>query len=312
MGESSKQRKWQREEVVVLVTEYFRTKNLTSEEIVDSQKKISSFLRHREEIITGLPVSDVFRDYAGIHMQSGRIRCLDPETKYCGMQGTRLQTEIVQEYLEDPKKLIAEAEVILNDMGNKTIDYYDSNADVYFRTTVDANMAPICDKFLKFVKPEGTIVDVGTGSGRDLKYFLDRGYSAEGIDLSQELFKRAAIYSGGKIACVDIRDWRPSKKYDGVWANASLLHLPLNEIEKFILRLSDILEIGGVAYISMKSGIANGYDDKGRYFSDFTEDKVQQILSKSTALRLIECWRTKDELCRENFEWLNFIISNNQ
>lgn len=112
MGESSKQRKWQREEVVVLVTEYFRTKNLTSEEIVDSQKKISFFLRHREEIITGLLVSDVFRDYAGIHMQSGRIRCLDPETKYCGMQGTKLQTEIVKEYLEDPKKLIAEAEVI--------------------------------------------------------------------------------------------------------------------------------------------------------------------------------------------------------
>ena len=112
MGESSKQRKWQREEVVILVTEYFRTKNLSSEEIVDAQKKISSFLRHREEIITGMPVSEVFRDYAGIRMQSGRIRCLDPETKYCGMQGTKLQAEIVQEYLADPEKLISEAEVI--------------------------------------------------------------------------------------------------------------------------------------------------------------------------------------------------------
>ena len=112
MGESSKQRKWQREEVVILVTEYFRTKNLSPEEIADSQKKISSFLRHREEIITGMPVSEVFRDYAGIHMQSGRIRCLDPETKYCGMQGTKLQVKIVQEYLADPEKLISEAEVI--------------------------------------------------------------------------------------------------------------------------------------------------------------------------------------------------------
>lgn len=112
MCESSKQRKWQREEVVILVTEYFRTKNLSSKEIEISQKKISSFLRHREEIITGLPVSDVFRDYAGIHMQSGRIRCLDPETKYCGMQGTKLQTQIVQEYLDNPEKLMAEAEVI--------------------------------------------------------------------------------------------------------------------------------------------------------------------------------------------------------
>ena len=194
-------------------------------------------------------------------------------------------------------------------MSNKTIDYYDSNADAYFRTTVDANMAPICDKFLRYVKPAGKILDVGAGSGRDLKYFLDKGYSAEGIDLSQELCKRATAYSGGKVTCADICDWQPSEKYDGVWASASLLHLPVNEIEKFILQLPEILEIGGVAYISMKSGIENGYDYKGRYFSDFTEDKIRQILSKSTALRLIESWRTKDELHREDFEWLNFIIS---
>jgi hypothetical protein len=45
-------------------------------------------------------------------MQSGRIRCLDPETKYYGMQGTKLQKSIVQEYLVDPQKILAEAEQI--------------------------------------------------------------------------------------------------------------------------------------------------------------------------------------------------------
>ncbi len=195
-------------------------------------------------------------------------------------------------------------------MDNTTIDYYNSNAEAYFRATIKANMAPICDRFLKHVKPEGRIADVGAGSGRDLKYFLDRGYVAEGIDLSQELSQKAADYSGGKVMCVDICNWYPAEKYDAVWANASLLHLPQKEIEKFILRLSEILKPYGVAYISMKSGIVDGYDDVGRYFTDFTEEKVQQILSKSTALQLIECWRTKDELNRENFEWINFIIRN--
>ncbi len=117
MSESSKQRKWQREEVVILVTEYFRTKNLSKEEIIESEKKVSTFLRHREEIITGIPISDIFRNYAGIHMQLGRIRCLDPETKYCGMQGTKLQAEIVQEYLVDPKKIVTEAEEIFKRYG---------------------------------------------------------------------------------------------------------------------------------------------------------------------------------------------------
>lgn len=112
MSESKQQRKWVREEVVILVTEYFRTKNLSSEEISKTHQMISDFLRKREEILTGGEVPEIFRDYAGIRMQSGRIRCLDPETHYSGMRGTKLQKQIVQEYLADPQKIIAEAEQI--------------------------------------------------------------------------------------------------------------------------------------------------------------------------------------------------------
>lgn len=112
MAERNQQRKWVREEVVILVTEYFRTKNLSESEIKESQEQISEFLRKREMTLTGDEISDVFRNYAGIHMQSGRIRCLDTETKHSGMQGTKLQKVIVQEYLDNPKALIAEAELI--------------------------------------------------------------------------------------------------------------------------------------------------------------------------------------------------------
>lgn len=112
MAESNQQRKWVREEVIILVVEYFRTKNLSSDEISANHQQISDFLRKREEILTGAPVSEVFRNYAGIHMQSGRIRCLDPETHYSGMQGTKLQKEIVREYLSNPEKIKEEAKKI--------------------------------------------------------------------------------------------------------------------------------------------------------------------------------------------------------
>lgn len=112
MSESHLQKKWVREEVVILITEYFRTKNLSKEEIDKSYHQISKLLRRREEILTGTVVSDVFRNYAGIRMQSGRIRCLDPETKYFGMQATKLQKEVVQEYLVNPQELIREANQI--------------------------------------------------------------------------------------------------------------------------------------------------------------------------------------------------------
>ena len=114
---ASTQKRWDREEVVILVAEYFRTKSMSAEKIEESHRKISDFLKRREEQLTGGPVDDTFRNFAGIRMQSGRIRCLDPETRYSGMQGTKLQTEVVQEYLENPKKLKLEAKAIIKKYG---------------------------------------------------------------------------------------------------------------------------------------------------------------------------------------------------
>lgn len=57
MSESKKQRKWVREEVVILVTEYFKTKNLSAKEISDNHQAISAFFRKREEMLTDLPAA---------------------------------------------------------------------------------------------------------------------------------------------------------------------------------------------------------------------------------------------------------------
>lgn len=119
VGDESKQKRWEREEVVILVTEYFRTKALPQDEINEAHHKISDFLKRREHLISGVEPSETFRNYAGIHMQSSRIRCLDPDTIYSGMQGTKLQKEIVQEYLQDPNKMMAEAEQIYHMYGGR-------------------------------------------------------------------------------------------------------------------------------------------------------------------------------------------------
>lgn len=70
---------------------------------------------------------------------------------------------------------------------NKTIDYYDENAQEYCRLTVGVDMSALCDKFLEYVMPGGKIIDIGSGSGRDIQYFIRKGYIAEGIDASSEL-----------------------------------------------------------------------------------------------------------------------------
>lgn len=102
-------RRWCREEVCLLVAEYFRTKSMPKEDIERSYEFVSKVLRNREKAITGEPISDTFRNIDGITLQSARIKCIDPDTPYSGMQGTKLQKEVVQEYLKDPASIKAEA-----------------------------------------------------------------------------------------------------------------------------------------------------------------------------------------------------------
>ena len=191
---------------------------------------------------------------------------------------------------------------------NKTIEYYNINAAQYFSNTVNVDMSECCDRFLKYVVPGGRIIDIGAGSGRDIKYFKDRGYVVEGIDASEEMCRLAADYSGAEVSCERIQDWHPEKKYDGIWANASLLHLLFNEIEEFVCQASDYLNPNGVLYISMKTGIQTGCDNNGRFFTDFSEEKVQQIVAKSTAFIVIDSWETGDGLSREGLRWINLIL----
>lgn len=191
---------------------------------------------------------------------------------------------------------------------NKTIDYYNSNASQYFSNTVNLDMSECCDRFLKYVVPGGRIIDIGAGSGRDIIYFKDRGYVVGGIDASEEMCRLASDYSGAVVICQRIQDWHPQEKYDGIWANASLLHLSFTEIEEFVCRTSDYLNPNGVFYISMKKGIQIGQDSNGRFFTDFSEEIVQQIVEKSTAFVVAESWETRDGMNREGFRWNNLIL----
>ena len=195
---------------------------------------------------------------------------------------------------------------------NKTIDYYNSNAAQYFSNTVNVDMSECCDRFLKYVVSGGRIIDVGAGSGRDIKYFKDRGYVVEGIDASEEMCRLAAEYSKTKVICERIQDWHPEKKYDGIWANASLLHLSYSEIEKFISRAAGYLNDTGVFFFSMKMEIQTGYDSNGRFFTDFSEKKVQRMVLNSGSFKIAETWSTEDGLGRIGTKWINVIMVRNQ
>ena len=104
--------KWDEEEVIILVSTYFRTKNLNTSQIKSAQEKISILLRKRYKIINGELPPAKFRNFSGIHMQSQRIKCLDPDTSLSGMQGTKLQKKVVDDFLDNPEEIYKKAKKI--------------------------------------------------------------------------------------------------------------------------------------------------------------------------------------------------------
>ena len=189
----------------------------------------------------------------------------------------------------------------------RTIQFYDTHASEFAEAANCANMQRDYDRFLKYVPKGGSIVDMGCGSGRDLRYFNSAGFSASGVDASGPMCKIAREYSGCPVVCCDALSWVPDKEVDAIWANGSLLHLHLDEIITFLKTKSSYLKHGGILYFSMKAGIPEGFDEKGRYFTPFSESIIDSVISKGK-MTVQERWTEDDSLGRGGFYWEAIIL----
>ena len=152
------------------------------------------------------------------------------------------------------------------------------------------------------------ILDFGCGSGRDTKYFLEKGYRVEATDGSSELCKLASAFTGIEVKEMLFQDLDASGKYEGIWACSSILHLSKKELLPVIRKMCDALKDNGVIYTSFKYGDFEGERD-GRYFNDFTEVSFNTLLKEFPNLELQELEVTTDVIPgRENVSWLNVIM----
>jgi len=189
-----------------------------------------------------------------------------------------------------------------------TLDYYNTHAEEYARLTGTADMTGNYIRFLKFVPQGGTIADIGCGGGRDMKYFKDHGYRALGVDASPQLCTIAHDYSGCPVTCSDFLSWTPDIRFDAFWANASLLHLPYDGILEFFRTKTQYLKTPGILYFAMKSDIPEGPDDKGRYFTPFSEALLEDILLTAKDFSILDRWSNPDRLGRKDHTWETIIL----
>ena len=184
---------------------------------------------------------------------------------------------------------------------NKTIDYYNLHASDYFDNTIGADMSAQISRFRSHLPSPAKILDCGCGSGRDTKTFLDLGYDVFGIDGSEELCRLASEYTGREVVCRQFSDIEYIKEYDGIWACASLLHLPIQELTAILDKLRRALKPGGVLYASFKYGTGERWDADGKFYCDLNEARAGQLFGEDA-----ELWLTTDY---RGVVWLNVLKS---
>lgn len=190
--------------------------------------------------------------------------------------------------------------------GAATLDYYERCAEEFVAQTLHADMSALHEAFLARVAPGGRILDLGCGSGRDSKAFLAWGYEVVAVDGAQALCERAAAYLGQEVVCARFEDYEPEGTFDGIWACASLLHLTAPEIVQVLRKLAPHLSSDGWLYASFKYGSASG-ERGGRYFTDFTEDRLRVLLAQVPELHLAATSITQDTRHRSQ-PWLNAYL----
>ncbi len=218
--------------------------------------------------------------------------------------------------------------------GNKTLDYYENHAESFVEGTDKVEFSSIQDKFLSYMErlrtvngkeknawsddPNGLsqdvplrILDFGCGSGRDTKYFLERGYEVDACDGSEHICAIASEKTGIAVKQMLFSELHVKAKYDGIWACSSILHLPKDELAEVFWRMVQAVKPGGFLYVSFKYGTYEG-ERNGRYFTDFTEENFRDFLEKDVRIKelfLEELWVTNDvRPKRQDEKWLNAIL----
>ncbi|MBM7070739.1 class I SAM-dependent methyltransferase [Shewanella sp. 202IG2-18] len=188
------------------------------------------------------------------------------------------------------------------------VEYYNRNAQEFFDGTISVNMLPLYEKFTPLLPEAGSIIDAGCGSGRDSKFFAEQGFHVTAFDASASLVELAKVHTKLPVIHSTFLNFEAKEKsVDGIWACASLLHVPQAELNQTFIHLAKFLKEGGLFYCSFKYG-DNEIERDGRCFTNVDEVSLPRYLEISN-LDIKEHWITSDlRPGRENEKWLNAIL----
>ena len=187
-----------------------------------------------------------------------------------------------------------------------TLEHYSQRAAQFWEGTRDHDVSQNIDALLQAIEgtPPYAILDMGCGPGRDLRTFADRGHAPVGLDGSAPFAAMARSYSGCVVWEQDFLGLDlPVERFDGVFANAALFHVPTRDLPRVLLELRATLKPRGVLFSSNPRGNDDEGWFKGRYGTYHSLEKWRRFLTQAGFIELSHYFRPAG-LPRDQQPWL--------
>jgi SAM-dependent methyltransferase len=157
-------------------------------------------------------------------------------------------------------------DVELEEITRITLGHYDRGADSFWEGTRDHDVGQNIAALIDAIPGPGPhrILDLGCGPGRDLQRLRELGHEPVGLDGAPEFVRMARAHSGCEVwlqnfLCLDL----PEASFDGIFANASLFHVPTRELPRVLRELFAALRPGGALFSSNPRGSGEeGWNDQ--------------------------------------------------
>lgn len=198
---------------------------------------------------------------------------------------------------------------MIKDYKKQTIAYYEQIDKDYLKKRGKLKPSTqLLEKFSKYLTGK-KILEVGFGLGPDIPWFVENGYQYVGVEPSSNFCEVVRNkYPEITILNEDItKSDFEEESFDGIWAMASFLHLNDQHFKEVLDKCHKWLKPEGVLFISVKEGVGEKVDERGRYFNFFTKEKLETFIGDKFELLSYQV-DAPQAYNRTPANWLNFYL----
>ena len=197
---------------------------------------------------------------------------------------------------------------VLDEIESVTISHYENNAESFWLGTRDHDVSQNIEAFLQALPKDKTldILDLGCGPGRDICKFKSLGHRPIGLDGSKAFCQMAHYHSG----CLTLHQQflnleLEEGSFDGIFANASLFHIPSQELPRVLGELHCALRPGGILFSSNPRGNSEGW--QGERYGHYMELETSKVYLDQSGFKILHYYYRPDDKPREQQPWLAIV-----